>query len=70
MPIYEYRCNDCGQIFEILTTSRSSTEPPLCRHCQSTRVKKIISAGSFRSASATPLPTAAPAGCGCKSGFS
>lgn len=70
MPIYEYTCNDCGQIFEILTTSRGDGEPPPCRHCQSTRVKKIISAGSFRRASRTPLPTAASPGCACKSGFS
>lgn len=71
MPIYEYNCKDCGQIFEILTTSRSNAEPPACRHCQSTRVNKIISAGSFRSASGgAPSPPAAAAGCGCKSGFS
>ena len=70
MPIYEYKCNDCGQIFEILTTSSSNAEPPQCHNCQSTKVNKIISAGSFRSASGTPLPAATRAGCACKSGFS
>jgi putative FmdB family regulatory protein len=70
MPIYEYTCKDCGQTFEVLTTSRSNAEPPTCRHCQSARVNKIISAGSFRSTSGAPPPTTAPAGCSCKSGFS
>jgi putative FmdB family regulatory protein len=70
MPIYEYKCNDCGQIFEILTTSGNSTEPVQCRNCQSAKVNKIISAGSFRRGSGATLPSAAPKGCGCKSGFS
>lgn len=32
MPIYEYRCNDCEQVFEAI--QRISDEPlDACRHC-------------------------------------
>lgn len=71
MPIYEYKCTDCGHIFEILTTSGNKETEVQCRNCQSTKVAKILSAGSFRSGSGTGLQCAAPAaGCGKKSGFS
>jgi putative FmdB family regulatory protein len=70
MPIYEYKCAACGQIFEILTTSGTQKEAIRCRNCQSEKVDKILSAGSFRRGTGTPLPVAVPAGCGNKSGFS
>jgi putative FmdB family regulatory protein len=70
MPIYEYKCNDCDQIFEILTTSSKAAEIVQCSKCQSEKVNKIISAGSFRLNSGTSLPAAPSLGCAGKSGFS
>ena len=70
MPIYEYKCSVCGHIFEILTTSGTKEAVVQCRNCQSGKVNKIISSGSFRRGSGTGLPVAGPAGCGKKSGFS
>jgi putative FmdB family regulatory protein len=70
MPIYEYKCSACGSIFEILSTSCSHDEVVQCRNCQSRKVNKIMSASSFRRGFGTPLPAAAPASCGNKSGFS
>ncbi len=48
MPIYEYKCNDCGNIFEILTTSSDDAEKIQCSKCKSEKVNKVISAGSFK----------------------
>lgn len=70
MPIYEYSCSSCGNIFELLTTSNSNTEAVHCNKCQSEKVHKILSAGSFRRGTGTPLPSAGPSACGGKSGFS
>ncbi|TKB23810.1 zinc ribbon domain-containing protein [Desulfopila sp. IMCC35006] len=70
MPIYEYRCNDCANIFEVLTTSRQSSKPVQCSKCQSNNVTKVLSAGSFRLGSGTSLASAPAPGCGAKSGFS
>jgi putative FmdB family regulatory protein len=72
MPIYEYRCESCEHIFEVLTTSGSSLETVQCAKCGSDKVSKILSAGSFRRGSGPSLANAAapPSGCGKKSGFS
>ncbi|MFH0783257.1 MAG: zinc ribbon domain-containing protein [Pseudomonadota bacterium] len=70
MPIYEYKCSTCGQIFEILSTSGNKEVEVQCSNCHSDKVNKILSAGSFRRSSGPPLPVAGPAGCGRKSGFS
>jgi putative FmdB family regulatory protein len=69
MPIYEFQCSACGHIFEVLTTSSNDSTDVQCSACRSAKVTKILSAGSFRLGHGTPLPAAAPSGCGNKSGF-
>jgi len=32
MPIYEYQCNDCNTIFEILVTSATGSDKVVCSH--------------------------------------
>ena len=46
MPIYEYQCNDCGEVEEVF---QKISEAPLttCRHCNG-QLKKIISQSSFQ----------------------
>ena len=41
MPIYEYRCRNCGATFEILVRTGTVV---LCSHCGSLLVDKLISA--------------------------
>jgi putative FmdB family regulatory protein len=70
MPIFEYRCQDCGAIFEILTLSSSAGQENVrCNICASGKVHKLISAGNIRqgknSAHAPPA-----AGCSPRGGFS
>ncbi|MCX7974777.1 MAG: zinc ribbon domain-containing protein [Candidatus Aminicenantes bacterium] len=43
MPIYEYRCQDCGKISSFLTLSVSQTIEPICARCGSSRMKKLVS---------------------------
>lgn len=47
MPIYEYRCNDCGHEFEAL---QKMSDAPLkdCPSCQAESLVKKISAAGFR----------------------
>lgn len=33
MPIYEYRCNDCGRLTSVFTRSVSQAVEPTCSHC-------------------------------------
>lgn len=71
MPIYEYRCDQCRNLFEILATSANATETPNCPKCGSNLVKKTISATSFRiNSGSSAIPSGALSGCSSKGGFS
>lgn len=41
MPIYEYRCKTCEEASELLI--RDLSQPPLCPHCGSLDLEKLIS---------------------------
>ena len=43
MPIYEYRCRQCGKKSEIITFRISETVSASCRHCGSEQVDRIPS---------------------------
>jgi putative FmdB family regulatory protein len=43
MPIYEYRCNDCGKKTQVLTLTAKSAVEPKCRHCGGVNLKKLVS---------------------------
>jgi putative FmdB family regulatory protein len=60
MPIYEYKCSDCGAEFEELVSLHAEKNPP-CTSCGSEKVEKKLSVfGSLGAASGS---------CG-RSGFS
>ena len=59
MPIYEYRCTDCGHDFEKLVRfSDPNADSPECPGCQSDNTRKrlsiiaVFSSGKTQSASA------------------
>lgn len=62
MPIYEYKCNLCGEISEVLLKSMSAQAA--CSHCDSTDLTKLISAPAavITRGSSSPA-TDAPAVC-------
>ena len=47
MPIYEYKCSDCGHLMDAL---QGVNDPPLtdCPACSGTNLKRLISAPNFR----------------------
>jgi len=53
MPIYEYRCQECGEKFETLVRLSTSTSEIECPKCSGRRVEKLISAFSTRTSSAS-----------------
>ncbi|OPY78392.1 MAG: Zinc ribbon domain protein [Syntrophorhabdus sp. PtaU1.Bin153] len=42
MPIYEYKCQDCGEIFELLVLTKD--EEARCKSCNGQNLEKLISA--------------------------
>jgi len=43
MPIYEYRCQDCGQRSAHLILSIANPPPLVCTHCRSARLERLLS---------------------------
>ena len=43
MPIYEYRCQECGYLFEMMLFKTNEAAPTHCPACQSTTLCKVIS---------------------------
>lgn len=43
MPIFEYRCNDCNNKFEILHLSKENIDEIICPNCNSKNYKKLFS---------------------------
>jgi putative FmdB family regulatory protein len=55
MPIFEYKCRDCGTTFEKIVFS--SSDRIACKSCESERVDKLLSTFAVSSVS---LKTFAP----------
>jgi putative FmdB family regulatory protein len=53
MPIYEYRCQKCGEKFEKWVRSFSSAADPECPKCGSREVQKAFSLFGTKSEKAT-----------------
>jgi putative FmdB family regulatory protein len=43
MPIYEYRCHECDERFELFVRSSAQQAAPVCPKCGSPNVKKAVS---------------------------
>jgi putative FmdB family regulatory protein len=43
MPVYEYRCEACGEDFELFVRSPSRQVEPTCPKCGSREVQKAVS---------------------------
>lgn len=63
MPIFEYRCRDCGATFERLHLSAG--ERVTCQSCQSPELERLLSVFAVAgSGSAVTAPEAGPCPCG------
>ena len=58
MPIFEYKCSRCSEVFEVLVRGN---EKPICPKCKGKRLKKLIS--SFNAGAEKPKSVCG--GCAC-----
>jgi len=56
MPIYEYRCLECGEGFEKFVRSMNSTPDVKCPKCGGRKVKKVLSTFGFKVSGSTSAP--------------
>jgi len=54
MPIFEYECDKCGSVFEVIITKERNQIP--CENCGNRDTRKLLGAPAFRVSgdSATP----------------
>lgn len=60
MPIYEYKCPQCGEKFELrrsIADSDSDTKCPRCGSVEARRVLSLFATGSSGTACAPSSPT-------------
>jgi putative FmdB family regulatory protein len=43
MPVYEYKCNDCGKQFEFLMLRESDKDELKCSKCGGTDLERLLS---------------------------
>lgn len=65
MPIFEYRCRDCGKLSEHLVFSGG--DAPVCTTCGSANLEKLLSSFAVSTKSAGcgngPMPGCPSGGC-------
>jgi putative FmdB family regulatory protein len=60
MPIFEYKCNDCGNVMEVLEKTRGHFKYK-CEKCNSSNLQKLLSNFAVgRSESTSPVCQACP----------
>jgi putative FmdB family regulatory protein len=63
MPIHEYSCDDCQEVFEQLIWRASEEEDLSCPKCGHKKVKRLISRSSIGGSGrpgVTPSPSCGP----------
>ncbi|MDY7076269.1 MAG: zinc ribbon domain-containing protein [Chloroflexota bacterium] len=64
MPVYEYRCDECGEKFELFVRSTTRKTAPTCPKCGSHKARKDISLFGIGGASGGSKANAASCGPG------
>jgi putative FmdB family regulatory protein len=60
MPIYEFRCAQCGNIQEILVSSSSAEIEMKCNECQGEVLERVLSRVSYSMGSPSGEQSASP----------
>ena len=69
MPIFEFRCKDCGRLFEVLFKSRDEKLKVTCPACNSKKSEKVLSVFSGK-VEKPSMPADPCSGCSGRQQFS
>jgi putative FmdB family regulatory protein len=64
MPIYEYKCEQCGGSYEQMRRMTDADRDLECPSCKSTAIKRQLSAFATTTASSSAGPSPMGGGCG------
>lgn len=62
MPIFEYRCPECGHVFEVLIRGAAGSKADTCPQCGSSEVERLLSAFTGRTGSGAGCVSATSGG--------
>ncbi len=68
MPLYEYRCKTCGEVFEKMVRWSEMDRAQVCPKCQSEDTQKQISLFASHGSSGI-FSSASSSSCGSSGGF-
>lgn len=72
MPVFDYRCNDCGTTYDVYHKVKEISEDVVCPHCGSAQHKKLMSVATValggKSSSSSYSPPPCETGDGCCGG--
>lgn len=71
MPLYEYRCRDCEETFELRRPMSEASDPAMCPHGHDDTVKLLsvfASVGASSVGGPGPAPSTGGGGCGAACG--
>jgi len=55
MPIYEFKCQDCGRLTNVFIRSVGASSEATCRHCDSRRLERVVSRFAYHKSGQTIL---------------
>lgn len=47
MPIYEFKCSNCEEFFEVIVKSSNDNDAVSCPKCKSTEFQRVVSKTNF-----------------------
>ena len=56
MPIYEFRCLKCEEVFEFLFVSDDDKKEMKCPHCQGEEIERVLSKTNYAMSGSSPRP--------------
>jgi putative FmdB family regulatory protein len=63
MPIYDYRCEECGNVYDVFHKVKEVEEDIICPECESAKHTRLLSAPSISTGSKQAVPPCADGGC-------
>ena len=70
MPLYEYRCNQCGEVFEKLVRFSEADRILPCPKCDSQDTHKKLTTIASLNSSSSGSTSSTGSSCGSRGGFS
>jgi putative FmdB family regulatory protein len=70
MPYYEYRCNKCGESFEMMLRFSEADHLPACPKCESPNTQKKLSKVISFGTTGSGATSSTSSNCGPQGGFS